>query len=107
MERLKMWLTHTQYSWSATLPTLLQGAYITHVTLDPRLPLFLSYMLKMIREPGDEAMFAVLVMKYAFDLPSVGVSVALSKHNLCKLHMCMYMISSLRVDKGEYTMVYK
>ena len=55
LERLKVWLAHTQVSRSATLPTLIYGAYITHMTLDPRLPLYLSCMLKKIREPGDEA----------------------------------------------------
>ena len=41
-ERSKIALAHAQFSRSATLPTLYPSiwAYVAHVTLDPRLPLF-------------------------------------------------------------------
>ena len=35
LEHLKIWLAHVQFSRSTTLPT-----YVSHMTLDPRLPLF-------------------------------------------------------------------
>ena len=42
LECLRIWLAHTQFSWSATLPAVVYGAYVTNT----RLPLFLSCMLK-------------------------------------------------------------
>ena len=56
----------TQFPWSATLPPFIYGAYVTHMTLDPRHPLSLSLSLsctlKKIREPGDEASLILLYM---------------------------------------------
>ena len=51
LECLKIWLAHMQFSQSATLPTLIYGAYITHVMLDPR-P---SSFSRVRWEPGDKA----------------------------------------------------
>ena len=52
-ESSKIVLAHVQFSPLATLPTFVYGAYVTHVTLDTRLPFPLVQLKK--EEPGDEA----------------------------------------------------
>ena len=52
LERLKVWLAHAQFSHLATLDM----GYVTHVTLETRLPrVFQHATLKNREEPGDEA----------------------------------------------------
>ena len=54
VERLKLWLAHTQFSHLATLDM----GYVTHVTLETGLPLVFQHAtLKNWEEPGDEAMY--------------------------------------------------
>ena len=55
LERLKVWFAHAQFSHLTTLDT----GYVTHVTLETRLPLvFQRATLKNWEEPGDEAILA-------------------------------------------------
>ena len=101
LERLKIWLAHTQFSRSATL-----WAYVTHVMmLDPRLPLFLSCTLKKIREPGDDANFYMwmsslitwVLVRVVMAISEMHVPVHLGGSMACVFHMT-WNKNSVHVD---------
>ena len=89
MERLKIWLTHMQFSRSATLPILVYGPTSCAWHWISGSPSFLVYVEK-IGEPGDEARFAPSYSKTDTVLSSSGIGALLDIATVLLFWLCMH-----------------